>query len=183
MSTPKLYITGCPKSGTHFTAKLLQSCGLKIGHEITDADGIVSWYNKGVPYENDCIFLHQVRNPLDTISSIRYISRQSFGEMHRTISFPGPIDILEHSMYAWYHWNLFTEKDCVFTYQLENIEEIFDILDLFGVPYEKINVNSIPRIGQTEHKLNDITWDKLFYTNKNLTEQIIELAERYEYTI
>lgn len=38
-----LLITGCGRSGTHFTARLLQEIGLDVGHETLGKDGVASW--------------------------------------------------------------------------------------------------------------------------------------------
>ena len=39
-----IVVTGCPRSGTLYTAKLLQAVGFDVRHEALGKDGIVSWY-------------------------------------------------------------------------------------------------------------------------------------------
>lgn len=78
-----LLVTGCAASGTTYISKLLRESGLEIGHENFLKDGISSWYmavdsenkppygpsSKGLYFKH---VFHQVRNPLDVISSLYF---------------------------------------------------------------------------------------------------------------
>jgi hypothetical protein len=87
----KILVVGHPRTGTGYTAKLLQSWGLDIGHETMGEDGTSDWslatrerslwqdLNFG-DYEWDTI-IYCVRDPKDSIPSIVYtedIKKDSF---------------------------------------------------------------------------------------------------------
>tara|TARA_R110001592_G_scaffold71438_2_gene218397 strand:+ start:2031 stop:2747 length:717 start_codon:yes stop_codon:yes gene_type:complete len=68
----KLLITGAPRSGTYFTARLLFNLGLNIRHEYLDTHGTVS----SIHLLNTSGFtkvVHQIREPLKSISSLHKI--------------------------------------------------------------------------------------------------------------
>jgi|TARA_R110000851_G_scaffold330513_1_gene503412 hypothetical protein len=68
----KLLILGSPRSGTYFTTRLLHNLGLDIRHEGTDIHGTVS----SLHLLNSSGFsktIHQIREPLKTISSLHKI--------------------------------------------------------------------------------------------------------------
>ena len=68
----KLLIIGSPRSGTQFTTYLLKYLGFRMGHEESDVDGCVSSLHLTVPKEFTTV-LHQIREPLQTISSLHKI--------------------------------------------------------------------------------------------------------------
>ena len=70
----KWLVTGCPRSGTTYTAHVLQASGLDVEHEKPGADGTVDWNpaRYGDPRDYDQI-VHLVREPLDCIASMHVI--------------------------------------------------------------------------------------------------------------
>lgn len=96
-SRKPIRIVGCARSGTLYTTKILNQCGLKVAHEYTDTDGTVSafglgappypvfnWVNKENPLPHEgrtahvgedltkidwLVTLHQVRHPFKCIAS------------------------------------------------------------------------------------------------------------------
>lgn len=75
MKTPKdtkLLITGAPRSGTYFTARLLFNLGLDIRHEHLDTHGTVSSVHL-LDTSGFTKVVHQIREPLKTISSLHKI--------------------------------------------------------------------------------------------------------------
>ena len=76
------------RSGTHYAASLLQSAGLRVGHECYGPDGVVSWLHVGkgeiagraVDPERTTYgtIIHLVRHPLNVISSSTTMMRISF---------------------------------------------------------------------------------------------------------
>jgi hypothetical protein len=72
----KILITGCPRSGTTYTSKLLQRCGKDVTHEHRiGEDGIVSWLL--TPTIEDVTFIRQRRNfkSIHTNSKTHYMWR------------------------------------------------------------------------------------------------------------
>jgi hypothetical protein len=69
----KFLITGYPRSGTKYTAKVLNKTSLDVGHEFKGKDGCVSWKHLPKALDFDLV-LHQVRNPLKVIGSSHTIN-------------------------------------------------------------------------------------------------------------
>tara|TARA_R110002020_G_scaffold455_1_gene2306 strand:- start:414 stop:1133 length:720 start_codon:yes stop_codon:yes gene_type:complete len=68
----KLLILGSPRSGTYFTTRLLHNLGLDIRHESTDTHGTVSSLHL-LNTSGFTKIVHQIREPLKTISSLHKI--------------------------------------------------------------------------------------------------------------
>lgn len=83
---PRLVVTGCARSGTQYTAQVLQNLGLRCGHEKVylhsdeldfekrweDRDADISWL--AAPYLNelpkDSVVLHLLRDPLKVVTCL-----------------------------------------------------------------------------------------------------------------
>lgn len=196
-----------PRSGTLSTAKSLQQLGLDIQHEWVGKDGTVScfffidnkWYPKGntrngkhesthigdgVPSDYKWkLTIHQVRNPLDCISSMYSL----VGSDHKkwlvelgiiNKKYLTPKLLLCMSMY--YEQNKIFEGISDYRIRLEdNGRKLMKILKLKG-EYPILHLHKTPPIFKMKEKL---TWNKLFNTDFMLTEKIIKQANSYGYNI
>jgi hypothetical protein len=190
-----LIIIGCGRSGTTYTSKKLKSLGIDIGHERLKKHGISSWYlvsdQKKVPIGPNFKqieklgfpFVHQVRNPLNAISSMQAISWISFKFLSNEI----PIDFKNDSkilkaMKCWYYWNLKAETKAVFTYQIEKFDQNLDeLLELGKFPHPKEKFNIDTKTNSREH--TDLSWDDLSKEDDELSTKIKKLAIKYGYVI
>src|SRR6188472_3358246 len=114
-----LLITGCGRSGTHFTARLLQEMGLDVGHETVGKDGAASWKHivsgtfvyvgknrtQEIRDENFTPILHQVRHPLKVIASMQTFSPSTWGFMAQFISLDLKTPVIARAMQGWVEWN------------------------------------------------------------------------------
>ena len=68
----KILVVGHPRTGTGYTAKLLQSWGLDVQHEKMGKDGTSNW--TAATHDNDKwhTIIYCVRNPKETIASVAY---------------------------------------------------------------------------------------------------------------
>ena len=131
-------ITGCARSGTTYTAKLLQEGGLRVGHERVRRSGLCSWdlavdpeegrwHVRRGQYQFAHIF-HQVRHPLKTISSV-YSTEDGASWNYIRSQLPQILDTDSHLLKCakyWYYWNLAAEKRAEWTYRLEDLADRFD---------------------------------------------------------
>lgn len=81
----RFLITGCGRSGTKYTARLLSAAGVPCGHEVAcgptgfvgfgDATGESSWFAGGYldQLPDDVVIVHQVRHPEATVRSFHRI--------------------------------------------------------------------------------------------------------------
>lgn len=187
----KLFIGATAKSGTHYTTEFLNRLGIRVNHEYPGIDGMVSWYIYSQPndYPNsynfnqdEAICLHQTREPLACISSIMTLNDSSWKYIRRWMKMDLSRPLLERAMEYYYEWNLSLEN-CTFTYQVEQIEELINILDLFEVEYDRSKIDwalETPRLGQTDNK-TQLTWKDLYNQNFGLANLIEMSAEVYGY--
>lgn len=194
-SIPGIAITGCGRSGTTFTSELFSRLGYKVGHERFLLHGISSWMlssnQKKVPWgpsrhDFSKLYLpivHQVRNPISTISSMHSLSATSWEFIGCELPIHSSDSVLLKSMKYWYYWNLKSEEISEFTYQIEKIKERLPcILELgkFADPqgtfvYPNTNVNTRPH--------SRIDWDLLESENEELTDKIRKMAMKYGYSV
>lgn len=188
-----LLITGCARSGSHYIAKVLINSGLYAFHEEEGPDGIVSWMHAvdspfapyGPPsrdFEYKHIF-HQVRHPLNSISSI---TTENYYAWRFICKYVPEIDINEpfliRSAKYWYYWNLLAEKKAELSYRIEDIENAFD--QICAIINKKLNrsaLQSIPNDFQSRHH-RKYTWQDLKNVlDSSLFKKIRNLASHYGY--
>lgn len=194
-----LLITGCARSGTTYIADVLQSCGLDIGHEVMGRDGCSSWFMcveaKKFPWKNrpsayrihfDHIF-HQVRNPLDVISSVYATEHPKalkfFSENIPQIN-AEDAPLVKCAKY-WYYWNLYAERKSEWRYQVEQIDTALDEMSVrLGIYLDKKVLKTISRSTNHRDRPVKITWTQLrAEIPSNLFSKIQKMALRYGYSI
>jgi len=173
----QILISGVGRSGTKFTAALLNDLGLEVGHETVRADGTVSW--KHIVAEDVGRFdviLHQVRSPLDTILE------KSFELMALHVDIPNEASRLERCMAAWLGWNKLVEKRAQWRFRIEDMDEVFpEILRRVGLRAAR----SVPDISRSMHSRKQresyqrVTWKDCATANREPTDRVRATAERY----
>ena len=172
---------GHPRCGTGFTASLLRTNGLKVGHEVVGADGIVSWMLAGEKYRNPYydalgplshfkrIFL-VARSPIAAIPSIipenapgrslrfrRGIVRERFGT--DLIGARGAKHELVRavtSYVCWFEICLQLSPQLIFRIDREDVGLLSDFVGKELLLSENIDRNSRPAI-----RAGDISYDEL----------------------
>lgn len=178
----KLFIASCPKSGTHYTTAFLNALDINVEHEGLGLDGTVSWILDRVKNEDEHIVLHQTREPLATISSLQYLSKDSWKYIHKTLQIQPSTPLIQKCMLMYYQWHKNLDN-CIFTYPVEDISELISILELFKIPLNKNKLNlalKIEKLGATNNK-NHLQWKDLLAIDKPLTKKIERLAKKYGY--
>lgn len=194
-----LLITGCARSGTTYISELLEYCGLDVKHELIGSDGCSSWFMcvdaDKVPWENrpsakyisfDHIF-HQVRNPLDVISSV-YATEPLKAINYFCENIPeinsNDKKLVKCAKY-WYYWNLYAEKKAEWRYQIEQIDAVLDEMGLrLGVALDKSVLEKISRQSNHRNRQIKFTWSDLRASlPPDLFQKIQEMAVRYGYPI
>lgn len=194
-SEKTLLIVGCARSGTSYTANILQKSGLDIPHEKMGKDGAVSWYLASRPsyrkrrinlkkFQFEHVF-HQTRDPLKTISSVYFSEdRHSWSYILKQIPEIKADDshLVKCAKY-WYYWNLKAESFAEWRYRVEDFEQIFDeFSSRIGKNLSFIDFQNEPknRNSYGEHKV--FSWSELKEAlSDDLYEKIIEMSHRYGY--
>ena len=155
----KIAVIGCGRSGTKFISEYLN-----LGHEKYGENGIADWSLTTDGYFSEhidgLIYIHQVRHPLDTISSCQTLADTSWEFIERYISF-GNDCLIRKCMKYWYYWNLYAEEKAEFTYRVESIKQS--------------KANTRPH--------SSLTWHTLEQIDMNLTYKIKQLAIKYGYLV
>ena len=125
-----ILITGHPRSGTGYCAKLLQANGLDIKHEEMGGMGISSWMfsvdTDTVPFTfdnispNECQFIHRiqvVRDPVKCISSVYFTETDSEAWRGKFLLLDG--NKMERAVRSVIGWNIIHRERANFIFQLE----------------------------------------------------------------
>jgi hypothetical protein len=188
-------ITGCGRSGTSYISNLLTSLGLDIGHETMGKDGIASWL---LAVNTDLVpwgpppklftfktVIHQIRNPLDTISSLQTFSDIAWQFIcnHIPASHDEPL-LLKCAKY-WHYWNLSTERVAQWSYRIEDINEVFDELCFrVGVPANRGILRITPTdVNTRKQQYRKVSWKDIAAIDRNLALAIQEQSVRYGYLL
>lgn len=193
-----IVITGCGRSGTTYSSKVLSELGIAIGHERLKKDGISSWFlaskRKQVPLgpslddlkKYDKLIIHQVRHPLSTISSLLALGKPSWKFLSEEI----PINYAEDSkilraMKYYYYWNLQAEKIAMVRIKAEEFNDvIIPILKDFKMQINEkknITLNETTKVNTRKHEI--LTWADLYQEDEELTYNIKRLSKKYGYEV
>lgn len=199
----KIVIVGCGRSGTRYIAKICRVGGLDVGHEIPRPKGTASWYATAVdtadpmellPIEGyeKALFLHQVRDPVKTISSFQRVDSDPYGTwkfIGRNLpEFSMEDSRIQKCMVYWRYWNLLAEGRAEWTYRVEDIfeDQVFDrFCRLTGAdPGKKADMQKVSKRYNYKHLVfPPLQWGDILHENEKLAAAIADQAKRYGYEI
>lgn len=175
-------ITGCPRSGTLYTAKVLQTLGYDVKHERKSEVGTVDWTYpvKAEKYPHPEVVLHQVREPLATIASMQTLQRDSWNCISKNSRVVSGWPLLRRCAKVWLYWNLKTESLASWSYRIEDLPNVWaEWCERLGVQGEYGQVAHLPHtIHAREH--GPVTWADVEKATP-LAGEIKDLARRYGY--
>jgi hypothetical protein len=191
-----LLITGCGRSGTHYTARLLQEMGLDVPHERVGEDGAASWKhivsgtfvylgkNREAVIDSTGFdrILHQVRHPLKVISSMQTFSDSTWSYMANYIDLDLKAKPVKRAMQAWVRWNKLIEGKAQWRFQIEQLKEQFDeFCRQAGLPAQAIpHVPHEAKDSRTA-RFKPVRWADLVKIDSALAQQVRSLALEYGY--
>lgn len=192
----KFVITGCGRSGTLYLSKVFNILGYKIGHEVMNQDGIVSWLIlqndqindvKRLMQDKDVSYFCLMRDPLKVIKSICHCdalrNRRALQIFRET--FPECKYLQGYVLGAkyWIEWNkrIFEEfpiEEIIHINQLNTEKGVQNLCNLINVSftwkiYEKIN-----KLGQNIHTLKQKEINASQKANVELKQELT-----YEYLV
>ena len=162
----KLLVLAFPRSGTRYIHTALQGYGLSVGHEYVQEDGVVSWKHLLEPAD---IVLHQVRYPLDAITSCHEIRGDSSRYIRKFthVQDRDKLLFLTKSYLAWHE--LIENRKPLARYRVEDL------------PWPRTEFtnhgSSVPVYGEP------ISFEQLWAKDKNLARRLEELTLHYGYEI
>jgi hypothetical protein len=191
-----LLITGCGRSGTHFTSRLLREMGLDVPHERVGKDGVASWKHivsgtfvylrKNREAEIDSTgfdrILHQVRHPLKVISSMQTFSDSTWHHMAKFIDLDLKAKPVKRAMQAWVHWNRLVESKAHWRFQIEQLQDRFEeFCQQAGLPVQLMP--HVPHEARDSRKarFRPVDWQELKKCDPDLAEEVRQLAVAYGY--
>lgn len=191
-------VTGCARSATTYISKVLELNGLQVVHEGLAKDGCASWTmavdasstpwgpgSRGLEFEH---IFHQVRNPLDNISSVYTTEpERSWEFIYEHIPEISHKDShLVRCVKYWIYWNLKAESLAEWTYRIEDLEEELPVMSKkLGVHLDPMSLKFISKI--TNHRgpyVKKFTWKDLKEElPRHLLEELYATCLHYGYPI
>lgn len=186
-------VIGCARSGTTYTSVLLNKLGLVVGNEKMLRDGVVSWEWAAKDFnrirtepgqwltEDDFTILHQIRNPLDNISSAMTLSSSSQAIIVEHCKARSEMSKLCKMMAFWVSWNQMCERRAAMTYRIEDLEYGTETYRRFcsAVGVEPREVKLSKRINSRHHEA--LTWDDLYDESPRWAAEVYAAAGLYGY--
>lgn len=191
-------ITGHPRSGTHFTARMLRELGYNASIEGRWMSGhtrfVSSWkharpgmfrnrfYQRPMRQDFDVV-LHQVRHPLDVIASSSTLTERTAEHIKKYVDIPEPTvghdQPVTLCMRSWLGWNRLIETVASWRFQLEELAEVFpEFCRHAGIPEQQL-----PGMGpRNTRQHGKLSWDDLEAADTGLAAEVREMARRYGYT-
>ena len=172
------------RSGTTYTARVLQALGLDFGHECEGRDGSIGGiFLKGNRnLKNYQQIFHQLRSPLRVISSTTTCRKKN---LQKTFDVIGvhitEKDPLRRAMQSWLAYVEWAEEQASWWYRVEDMKEVFPKLcSKLGIPVQPLptlpkNLNARP------HPVHN--WADLLVADAELTQRIQEKAAEYGYSV
>jgi len=187
---------GHPRTGTGYTAKLLQSWGLDVGHERMGEHGTVDWSlaggGKSVWQEVDfrewnwSHIIYPVRDPRESIASIAGTEQSGASLQFRAKFEPNVMmqNQVASAIVSIVKWDqLIRERGPGVTYRIEDqAEEVFKYLTTAGVEVTWSDEAVGKKWNQREHETFDELLKSSEYVLGRYKRQINEYCDRYGYT-
>lgn len=182
-------IIGCGRSGTRYTAKLLQAMKKDVGHEILGKYGLACWwvtppnwhdYPRPSTFWGDkkdltpediahLNIVHQVRNPVDVIASCQTFVTATWEYIANFIKIDMGRSEIYRGMQYWIEWNKLAEMetDCKI-----RVEDLTEAGEKHKIPAD---------VNTRKHRYDPITYHNLIQEDNSLAAAIRALANDYGY--
>ena len=180
-------------------ALLLERSGYDIHHEVPGTEGCVSWsmavdsYSPWGPASHDLFehTFHQVRNPLNVISSwmvnLSNLERDEWVFIRKHIPSISPNDTpLVSAVKYWIYWNRLAESKAEWRYKIEELESILpEFMDRSGIVIEKEVLDQLSKHYNSWKKITTpLSWNDLKEgLPRKLYKELEALALKYGYSI
>jgi GR25 family glycosyltransferase involved in LPS biosynthesis len=189
----RFLVTGHPRSGTKYMAKLLQSLGLDVRHESMGADGISSWMfavdADKVPYTGDGTTLRQfsfqhtilaVRHPLDVLaSSMQTEAEPSLKFRRRWSRVPVGYNRHEEAVHILLAWH-----DHILKLSPSIVVQVERAAEVIPAAFDMRPVSEPPSVTINHRTHEPLTWTDLQqYLRESLRTQLAEYAYRCGYDL
>lgn len=191
----KILVVGHPRTGTGYTAKLLQSWGLDVQHERMGKDGTSDWSltAKGTSiwqpvsydqYKWETI-IYCVRNPKETIASLVYtedIHEDSISFRQDKGNFNGYENPVVTAINSILSWDSLASNIADFTYRVEDeSEKLFEFLKGKGLPVKRAKNEPSKQHNARPHPTFDEMIKENSYFQTRWKNSINEFCKRYRY--
>lgn len=194
-----LLITAVGRSGTHYTARLLQEMGLDIPHEAVGRDGTASWKHittgsfvvkkrwkrrreTFIDSSGFTTVLHQTRHPLKVIASMQTFSEPTWRYMAQFTSLTMDQPTLRRAMVGYLEWNRLIEARAHWRFQIEQLPAVFDAFCRHA-GLQRRPLPELPREARDSRtqRYEPVGWADLAGEDAALAEQLKQMAGAYGY--
>jgi hypothetical protein len=191
--TKYFLVLGTPRSGLAYTTLVLRQLKLSVVHEGIGGDGACGWPFVPCVVDNPAInklytrvtILHQVRNPLHSISSMQCLSEEAWSYIahYLKMDLMKTNDLVFRGMQCWYHWNKMVEDKAIFTYRVEAMERVWgnicELLRINRIVSFPLDIST--NINTKAEWYESLEEEDLLNSNSTLASRILSLGRRYGY--
>lgn len=185
VKNPLVLVAAHPRSGTQYMTGILRQMGLRIGHEYVEKDGAVSWFH--ILHKEERKFqhiFHQVRHPLDCISSSMELGDDFFDYIGKFTFVPEREEApkLVRCAYSWLGWNQILSGMSEWQFQAEDIRKIApELVKRLGLPRNDFLSSSSVDFGSANTKRDTVSWKDL--NRHGLAAAVRKEAQKYGYSL
>lgn len=202
---PAIVVVGCGRSGTKYITKVFKRMGIHVGHEAGGPDGVASWYitpglcapkalfKKDIPFKRlkatygEFTVIHQVRNPVNCISSAQTFSSASWEYIAQFVDIDMTNPLIWRCLQYWECWNAMAEEIAAHRFRVEDLEEHHkELFVACNIQKWDSNIKFIFQNKEENTRKRFYTkysWEQLVEVDKDLAQKIKERALRYGYNL
>ena len=187
----RFLVTGCPRSGTRYTATLYKHLGVHIEHErvfgVGEAmgnrpvrwrlfEGDVSWLAVPSLPLDDVVVMHQVRHPLEFVRSV--VGFGFLSDERADLAFPKvvrhnapevyvPSTQIERGATMWRVWNERAAPHATITYRIEDLDAglLLDLCRLIELPVSdeqaEFAIETLPKNINQRPRDESVSWEAI----------------------
>ena len=180
-----IVVVGCGRSGTKYTSECIKAAGYDFRHERLGTYGGIGW-NLALPHaikkiastHKDIVVLHQIRNPVDSIATLKAHGDVIWNRLEAVIPDLPNTNRLLCAMRYWYEYNIYCSRMAQYSYDVADLKlnsHVAMDLDAYGLCGKwgtvKTDINHRPHI--------DTTWRKLVDTDSLLAHKLMSAWEQF----
>lgn len=175
-----IVVIGCGRAGTRYTAKCVQAAGMDFEHEKLGRDGGIGWLLALFPPDTlrNVTFLHQIRNPLDSIRTLITHRPGVWEKVSRIIPTILADTGYKRAMRYWLEYNIYCSKQSRYSYNVADLyvgSPVVKQLEKYGL---RGNWEAAPR-DENHREAGEITEEYLRKVDDELVTRILSAWDKF----
>jgi hypothetical protein len=189
-----IWVIGCPRSGTRYTSEVFRQAGYDVRHERMGAAGTSNHAALPLRIPDSAVVVHQVRHPLDCITSMQTLNAHTCEVLMRSTAVSG-IEFraerrIEVCSRLWLFYNAQCEALAAATFRVECDEEwerACIVASLSRIDRCSVSESTNSRKALKQYRdfyLNPVTVERIEHdAGVHVAQAIVRQARRYGYEL